>query len=284
MICVGNLNNIKTWKNHIRVRRLCKNFVLSNTKLRQFMNRMSYCINQGLGKNTHSEATVKCWQTYAQDMPTGKEEGQFLALDLGGSNFRILKLELGKNKYFKMDQNVFACSKELMTGTGLELFDYIANCLHQFVTTNEIKSQHALPLGFTFSFPMSQLSIDSGKLVRWTKGFTCDGVVGQDIVELLNKSINNIPGLNIKTCAILNDTVGTLMSCAWKNPKTRVGLIIGTGCNVCYIEKVCLIINAIPILILFINTLPTTSIEYIFRQKISSCTVVMMGKKKWLLI
>lgn len=241
MSCIGNLNHIRTWKNHIRVRRFCKNFVLSNMKLREIMNRMSYCINQGLGKDTHSEATIKCWQTYVQDMPTGNEEGQFLALDLGGSNFRILKLELGKNGYFTMEQDVFACSKDLMTGTGLELFDYIANCLNQFVTSHGLKSENTLPLGFTFSFPMSQLSIDSGKLVRWTKGFTCDGVVGQDIVELLKKSIDNIPGLNIKICAILNDTVGTLMSCAWANPKTGLGLIVGTGCNCCYLEKVNLI-------------------------------------------
>jgi hexokinase len=206
---------------------------------------MSYCINQGLGKNTHSEATIKCWQTYVHDMPTSNEEGQFLALDLGGSNFRVLKLELGRNSFFKMDQEVFAISKELMAGSGLELFDYIASCLNTFVTSHGLKSEKTLSLGFTFSFPMSQLGIDSGKLVRWTKGFTCDGVVGQDIVELLNKSISNIPGLNIKTCAILNDTVGTLMSCAWKNPKTGVGLIVGTGCNACYLEKVNLIISSV---------------------------------------
>ena len=26
------------------------------------------------------------------------------------------------------------------------------------------------------------------------------------------------------------------MSCAWQNPKCRVGLIIGTGINACYLE------------------------------------------------
>ena len=33
------------------------------------------------------------------------------------------------------------------------------------------------------------------------------------------------------------------MSCAWKNPKCRIGLIIGTGTNACYLEemdKVCI--------------------------------------------
>ena len=26
------------------------------------------------------------------------------------------------------------------------------------------------------------------------------------------------------------------MSCAWKNPNCRIGLIIGTGTNACYLE------------------------------------------------
>jgi len=236
--CKGHLNSIETWKNHIKVRRLCKNFVMTNRTLKEFMNRMNFCIDQGLGKDTHPTATIKCWQTYVHDMPTGNENGNFLALDLGGSNFRVLKLELGENKFFKMDQKIYACSKELMTGSGSKLFDYIASCLNEFVTLHDIRSAKILPLGFTFSFPMSQSSIDSGTLVRWTKGFTCDGVVGKDIVQLLTKSINDIPNLNVKICAILNDTVGTLMSCSWMDPRTKIGLIIGTGCNCCYIEKV----------------------------------------------
>lgn len=130
-----------------------------------------------------------------------------------------------------------------MTGSGSKLFDYIANCLDEFVSTNGIKSKSLLSLGFIFSFPVSQSSVDSGKLVKWTKGFKCDEVVDQDVVQLLIKSISKISDLNIKICAILNDTVGTLMPCAWINPKIRIGLINGTGCNYCYIEKVNLMLN-----------------------------------------
>jgi len=199
---------------------------------------MTSCISEGLGKETHSNATIKCWQTYVQNIPLGDEKGKFLALDLGGSNFRVLNLELGPNKYFKMKQETYEISKELMNSSGTILFDYIATCLNNFVVTQGLKKEAKLPLGFTFSFPMYQSSINSGELVRWTKGFTCDGVVGQDVVHLLTKSITKIPDLNVRICAILNDTVGTLMSCAWLNPKTRIGLIIGTGCNCCYVEKV----------------------------------------------
>ncbi len=28
------------------------------------------------------------------------------------------------------------------------------------------------------------------------------------------------------------------MSCAWKEPKCRIGLIVGTGTNACYLEVI----------------------------------------------
>lgn len=46
-----------------------------------------------------------------------------------------------------------------------------------------------LPLGFTFSFPLQQLGLTKGLLVRWTKGFNCSGVIEQDVVQLLKEAI-----------------------------------------------------------------------------------------------
>lgn len=46
-----------------------------------------------------------------------------------------------------------------------------------------------LPLGFTFSFPLTQLGLTKGILARWTKGFNCSGVVNEDVVQLLKDAI-----------------------------------------------------------------------------------------------
>lgn len=46
-----------------------------------------------------------------------------------------------------------------------------------------------IPLGFTFSFPCHQEGLAVGRLARWTKGFNCDGVVGEDVVTLLQQAI-----------------------------------------------------------------------------------------------
>jgi hexokinase len=71
--------------------------------------------------NIYSQASVKCYPTYVRYLPTGQETGRFLALDLGGTNFRVLLVEIGENKQFSMESKIFAIPKEIMTGTGEEV-------------------------------------------------------------------------------------------------------------------------------------------------------------------
>ena len=134
-----------------------------------------------------------------------------------------------------MDSQVYAISPEIMEGTGEGLMDHIAECLATFAKDRGIHKQ-VLPLGFTFSFPCRQKGLAIGELISWTKGFKCSGVEGEDVVALLRQAIKKRGDIRVDVAAILNDTTGCLMSCAWKNPKCRIGLIIGTGTNACYLE------------------------------------------------
>ena len=61
----------------------------------------------------------------------------------------------------------------------------------------------SLPLGFTFSFPMTQRGLDVGVLVAWTKSFNCPGVVGQDAVKMLNDAIKRLGHLPVKVVSFL---------------------------------------------------------------------------------
>ena len=95
-------------------------------------------------------------------MPNGKEHGKFLSLDLGGTNFRVIVMELTPEQEFLMDNKIYAIPHEIMTGSGIGLFDHIAKCLADFVHDRELQDE-VLPLGFTFSFPCEQVGLAKGK-------------------------------------------------------------------------------------------------------------------------
>eukprot|EP00093_Oithona_nana_P007400 07400.XXX_253757_251816_1 [CDS] Oithona nana genome sequencing. len=217
---------------------LCRDLIVNNDHIHVVEQRLRVAINEGLSKANHGEATVKCFPTYVNELPTGNETGRFLALDLGGTNFRVLLVEIGDQQKFNMESKIFAIPKKIMTGTGNELFDHIADCISKFIAENGLHDE-VLPLGFTFSFPCRQEGLATGILTNWTKGFNCSGVEGEDVVALLKEAIDRHPSpVKIDVCAILNDTTGCLMSCAWKETKCRIGLIIGTGTNACYLEEI----------------------------------------------
>ena len=90
------------------------------------------------------------------------------------------------------------------------MFDHISDCLADFVTDREIQDEQ-LPLGFTFSFPCEQEGLARARLVKWTKGFNCAGVEGEDVVQLLREAIARRGDVKIDVCAILNDTTGNLV-------------------------------------------------------------------------
>ena len=76
-----------------------------------------------------------------------------------------------------------------MHGPAEELFDFLAGCLHDFLFDHDLIGKK-IGLGFTFSFPTRQRGLDSAELVTWTKGFVCDGAVGNDVVKLMQDAID----------------------------------------------------------------------------------------------
>ncbi|CAJ0961330.1 unnamed protein product [Ranitomeya imitator] len=163
---------------------------ISDEKLVEIKLRMIAELKYGLKKETHDSATVKMLPTYVYGTPDGTENGNFLALDLGGTNFRVLlvKIRSGRRRYVRMYNKIFAIPLEIMQGTGEELFDHIVECIAEFLDYMGIKGA-PLPLGFTFSFPCQQDRIDKGKLVGWTKGFKATDCEGQDVVDMLREAI-----------------------------------------------------------------------------------------------
>ncbi|CAA6663197.1 unnamed protein product [Spirodela intermedia] len=181
--------------------------------------------------------------SYVDSLPSGDEKGAFYALDLGGTNFRVLKVQLGgrDGRVVETELQYAQIPQELMFGTTEELFDFIASELARFVSKEGGRSLH-LPqgkkweLGFTFSFPVKQTSVDSGILIKWTKGFSVSGTAGRDVVACLNEAMER-QGLDMRVSALVNDTVATLAGAHYYDEDVMVAVILGTGTNACYIER-----------------------------------------------
>ncbi|XP_074556660.1 hexokinase-4, chloroplastic isoform X2 [Curcuma longa] len=209
--------------------------------LRHVADSMSADMRAGLATNGGSD--LKMILSYVDSLPTGNELGLFYALDLGGTNFRVLRVQLGGKEKRIIDTEFEQVSipQELMYGTTEELFDFIVYGLARFVEKESTKFHLAegtkREIGFTFSFPVKQTSIDSGILIKWTKGFAVSGTAGRDVVVCLNEALVR-QGLDIRVSALVNDAVSTLAGAHYWDEDVKVAVILGTGTNACYVESV----------------------------------------------
>ncbi|TMS13176.1 Putative hexokinase HKDC1 [Larimichthys crocea] len=211
-------------------------FRLSQEQLQLVKTRMRAGLEAGL--KSKGPSTIKMLPSFVYRTPDGTEKGKYLALDLGGTNFRALLVNFkkGLQHNVRLYHKIYTIPQEIMQGTGEELFDHIAQCVSDFLDYMGMKNAH-LPAGFTFSFPCEQTAIDTGTLVSWTKGYKATDCEGHDVVSLLREAIKRRNEFDLDIVAVVNDTVGTMMSCAYEDPQCEIGLIAGTGTNVCYMEE-----------------------------------------------
>ena len=74
-----------------------KPFVIDNDKSAKIKIIFEQELEKGL-KNGLKTSSLQMENTYVMEMTNGKEEGKFLALDLGGTNFRVMLLEMLNGK------------------------------------------------------------------------------------------------------------------------------------------------------------------------------------------
>ncbi|KAJ5449827.1 Hexokinase-1 [Penicillium daleae] len=174
--------------------------------------------------------------SYNHALPTGAETGTFLALDVGGSTFRVALIELhgrdAEMRIVKVASSYIDNSVKLLEGT--QFFDWMAGHIENMlkdVGSDYGRGEVALPMGLSWSFPIDQTSLGSGLMIHMGKGFHCsNGTVGQELGDLLIQSCRK-RDLNVAMAAIVNDSSAALLSRAYVDPKTRMSLILGTGTN-----------------------------------------------------
>ncbi|KIY69002.1 hexokinase [Cylindrobasidium torrendii FP15055 ss-10] len=230
----------KTMADHLR--KFEQLFTLTPQRMRMIVEAFKETLALGLSQPGQ---IVPMIPTFVFGYPTGQETGEYLAVDLGGTNLRICLVTLQGKGEFEITQSKYRLTEEQKQGDGQQLFDFCAQCLKTFIDTNYVDEDgkstlsegQVLPLGFTFSYPCSQERIDHGVLIRWTKGFGAGDTEGRDVAAMFNKSVDDLK-IPVKMTALINDTTGTLIASHYVNPRTKIAVIFGTGCNAAYMERV----------------------------------------------
>lgn len=194
-------------------------------------------IEQGLKQNGLS--SLRMLPSYVA-LPKGTETGDYLALDFGGTNVRVLHLRLhGKGRWeiIKKAAAPLRCAIYDYIGKDTpaeELFDFLAGLVDSALDGD---NQTPCILGHTFSFPSEQDSLDDAKLIIWTKEFAVQGVEGKYVNELLRRALVRHGFSNVTPVAVVNDTVAVLLAAAYAAEDVYIGSIYATGHNVCYLEN-----------------------------------------------
>ena len=182
------------------------------------------------------ESSLDMTPTYVT-APTGREKGDYFAIDVGGSNLRVMGVRLdGKGGYTEIGkQKVVEFQARQKTGTQEELFDFITNTVRSYLTENSIDTSEQIRMGLSWSFPVDLSGIASARHKEWTKGWDVSGVVGEDIVALMHAAFKRGAIGSAKIVALCNDTTGTLAAARYAGHSDCVGgMVLGTGWNAAF--------------------------------------------------
>lgn len=216
---------------------IIEEFTVAPEELRTIAADFRYDLKQGLADPEQS--SLRMLKSYL-GLPTGKEQGEYLALDFGGTNVRVLRIRLEGEGKFEILKKV---AKPLIvegeydyigaSSTKEQMFGLLAELIDEAVEGNH---EQKYLLGHTFSFPSSQTDVNNARLIIWTKEFATPGVEGEVVNDLLKEALDKRGLTNVEPVAVLNDTVAVLLSAAYKQSGTYIGSIYATGHNTCYLE------------------------------------------------
>ncbi len=100
--------------------------------------------------------------SYNDKLPTGSEKGTYLALDVGGSTFRVALVELNGNQTAAKKMRIvtmksFKIDEKVRQRSGTQFFDWMAERIQQALADPQMKQTHdtkSLPMGLAWSFPV----------------------------------------------------------------------------------------------------------------------------------
>ena len=217
---------------------IIKEFTVDSEELREIA--ANFRQDLKLGLNDPEDSSLRMLKSYV-GLPTGKETGEYLALDFGGTNVRVSRINLQGAGRFDIIKKV---GKPLIVpgaydyvgvgSTAVEMFDFLAELIDEAIDKDH---ETKFYLGHTFSFPSNQTNLYNASLIIWTKEFATSGVEGKVVNDLLKEALERKGLTNVEPISVINDTVAVLLSAAYQKADTYIGSIYATGQNNCYLES-----------------------------------------------
>ncbi len=177
------------------------------------------------------ESSLRMIPTYIEADNEFLKETPVLAIDAGGTNFRTALITFRENGETEIGEihhhPMPGLDREI---SAAEFFETMAEYVKPLVDKTE-------KIGFCFSYATEIYPNKDGKLLHFSKEVKAPEVVG----KMIGKSLLDVLQLPDKEIVLLNDTVATLLAGksagTGKSYDSYVGFILGTGSNICYIEK-----------------------------------------------
>ena len=203
-------------------------FELTNEELKQIANNLQEKIELGLEKDG---TEILCIPTYIN--PKDEiEAGRVLALDWGGTNFRVAIVELAPG----CDPVIIESKKKLLSAKETIGFsqDDLFEAMTALIAGLENLDNQVTRIGYCFSYPAKCLYDGDAELIRWTKEIDIPEMVGNPVGKPLMDYLNNNPAIptTFTDIKVINDTVACLFAGLSDVGKDAyIGLIVGTGTN-----------------------------------------------------
>ena len=219
--------------------------------------------------------------TATDSLPNGHERGEYFALDFGGGpTLRLLFVRFSEEKRHgisALDLEEVAVPARLRSAHADELFDFLAERALDFARRVGWDAALRGPpvFGLCFSFPISQAEHPDkpsrGTLLRWAKGFSCEGGVGCEPSACLEAAARRVAARErggagagagagageggrggrgatllgigdpspppLVVAALANDTVATLAAARYEDGgDAAMSLVLHQGTNAAYVE------------------------------------------------
>jgi len=156
-----------------------------------------------------------------------------LAVDAGGTHFRAARVT------FTRDQGPVLDHYRRFPMPGTEEAVSSSQFFQQMAGYVQDLAEKCQRIGFCFSYPVEMLPSRDGRVIKMAKEMRVSGIsgrlVGRELAEALTYA-----GINNKwEIVLLNDTVAALLASSARREErlAQIGLILGTGCNTCYLES-----------------------------------------------